>query len=185
MSNLLQKLRLRTGEAIGAEGRIVPIDAEGLIVPIDIVNEVVLAIRRLRGVNIGLETDGRTATVAMDPAAFRSVILHLSENAIEASDEVKVRVHHQQMRVQIEVADNGPGMSPEFIRDTLFQPFGSTKEGGFGIGAYQARELIRAAGGDLVVASRHGQGTRMSILLPSTTSRLVGSSGIGNLEAAG
>jgi signal transduction histidine kinase len=89
------------------------------------------------------------------------------------------------MRVQIEVADNGPGMSPEFIRDTLFQPFGSTKEGGFGIGAYQARELIRAAGGDLVVASRHGQGTRMSILLPSTTSRLVGSSGIGNLEAAG
>ena len=185
MSNLLQKLRLRTGEAIGIEGLIVPIDVEELIVPIDIVNEVVLAIRQSRRVNIGLETDGLTATVAMDPAAFRSVILHLCENAIEASDEVKVRVHHQQMRVQIEVADNGPGMSPEFIRDTLFQPFGSTKEGGFGIGAYQARELIRAAGGDLVVASRYGQGTRMSILLPSTASRLVGHSGIGNLEAAG
>ena len=57
-------------------------------------------------------------------------------------------------------------MTPEFIRDQLFQPFGSTKGDGFGIGAYQARELIRLAGGDLLVASRIDSGTTMSLMLP-------------------
>jgi signal transduction histidine kinase len=41
--------------------------------------------------------------------------------------------------VLIEVIDQGHGMSSEFVRTRLFQPFASTKESGFGIGAYEAR----------------------------------------------
>jgi signal transduction histidine kinase len=58
-------------------------------------------------------------------------------------------------------------MEPEFIRDELFRPFASTKGGGHGIGAYQSRELLRDAGGDLLVLSRKGEGTTMRLLLPS------------------
>jgi signal transduction histidine kinase len=52
------------------------------------------------------------------------------------------------------------------VRDGLFKPFVSSKDGGFGIGAFEARELIRGMGGRLDVDSREGLGTRFSILLP-------------------
>ena len=57
-------------------------------------------------------------------------------------------------------------MNETFIRDELFLPFRSTKSGGYGIGAFQTRELIRMAGGDLEVISEPGAGTTMRIALP-------------------
>jgi signal transduction histidine kinase len=66
----------------------------------------------------------------------------------------------------IEITDHGPGMDPEFVARELFRPFRTTKEGGSGIGAYQARELVRAAGGELDVISQPGVGTTMRIVLP-------------------
>jgi signal transduction histidine kinase len=67
----------------------------------------------------------------------------------------------------IEVSDQGAGMSAEFVRTRLFQPFASTKDGGFGIGAYEARSLIAAMGGRLEVESREGEGSRFTIFLPA------------------
>ncbi|MEH6722150.1 MAG: ATP-binding protein, partial [Qipengyuania sp.] len=57
-------------------------------------------------------------------------------------------------------------MSPQFLRNGLFKPFVSSKPGGFGIGAFEARELIRSMGGRLDVESREGLGTRFTISLP-------------------
>ena len=57
-------------------------------------------------------------------------------------------------------------MSGEFVRARLFQPFVSTKETGFGIGAYEARALVQAMGGRLEVESAEGEGTCFTILLP-------------------
>lgn len=73
----------------------------------------------------------------------------------------------------IDLIDEGPGMTPEFIRDELFRPFSSTKGGGHGIGVYQARELLREAGGDLLVLSRAGSGTTMRLLLPMVHAAVV------------
>jgi signal transduction histidine kinase len=67
------------------------------------------------------------------------------------------------------VVDAGPGMSAEFIRSRLFKPFHSSKPNGFGIGAFEARELIRAMNGRLDVESREGIGTRFILRLPLTT----------------
>jgi signal transduction histidine kinase len=66
----------------------------------------------------------------------------------------------------IDIVDRGGGMKPEFVRDELFRPLRSTKNGGHGIGAYQARELLRNAGGDLLVISKPGEGTTMRLILP-------------------
>jgi signal transduction histidine kinase len=57
-------------------------------------------------------------------------------------------------------------MSAEFVRSRLFKPFASTKEGGFGVGAFEARSLIAAMGGRLEVESREGAGSRFAIVLP-------------------
>ncbi len=80
---------------------------------------------------------------------------------------VRVVVRHEALSVLIDIVDEGPGMTADFIRDQLFRPFATTKTGGHGIGAYQARELLRAAGGDLLVLSRPNAGTTMRVLLPS------------------
>jgi putative PEP-CTERM system histidine kinase len=157
-------IRLLAGLSSAQQGSV-----KGVISPLDVVKQEVEAICRSRGnATIELQHDGQSAAVSMDAGAFRSVITHLCDNAIEASAApVQIRVRHEAMRVEIEVADRGSGMTPEFIRDQLFEPFGSTKRDGMGIGAYQARELVRAAGGDLLVTSRPGAGTTMRILLPA------------------
>jgi putative PEP-CTERM system histidine kinase len=137
-----------------------------LVVPVELIKEEVAALRR-RGVAIEFEGDGYSAAVAMGANDFRSALVHLCENAAEASPGfVQIRVRHEPLRIAIDIIDKGAGMTPEFIRDRLFQPFASTKREGLGIGTYQARELLRAAGGDLLVTSRPGLGTTMRILLP-------------------
>lgn len=140
--------------------------AAGLVEPLALIEEEAAALR-LRGVAVDLDSDGYSAAVAMDADDFRSVFIHLCENAAEASPgSVTIRVRHEPLRIAIDITDKGPGMAPEFIRDKLFRPFDSTKREGLGIGTYQARELLRAAGGDLLVTSRPGSGTTMHILLP-------------------
>jgi putative PEP-CTERM system histidine kinase len=161
MSHLLARLRPS-----------LPPVTDGLIVPADLVGDEVAALCRARDAAIEIETDGGAAAVAMDEAAFRSVIRHLCENALEASRErVVVRLQHGSLRLEIAIADDGPGMDAEFVRDRLFQPLGSGKRDGFGIGAYQARELVRAAGGDLLAVTRPSRGTTMRIILPCVGKR--------------
>jgi len=115
--------------------------------------------------------------VAIDAESFDAVVMHLLNNAIEASapeTPVRVEVRQEALSMVIDIVDEGPGMSPEFIRDELFRPFASTKGGGHGIGVYQARELLREAGGDLLVLSRVGSGTTMRLLLPMVRVAAVG-----------
>jgi putative PEP-CTERM system histidine kinase len=120
---------------------------------------------------VRIEQEGVAAPVAMTPDAFDSALGHLLDNAIDASvpdQPVRIRLRWQQHRVAIDVTDRGTGMSPEFIRDELFRPLGTTKQDGSGIGTWQARELLREAGGDLTVLSRPGVGTTMRLTLATT-----------------
>lgn len=108
------------------------------------------------------------AEVTGDPAALEQAIGHLLQNAIDASpprQPVTIRVHPDGAGVAIEIADRGCGMDSEFVRTRLFQPFASSKPHGFGIGAFEARALILAMGGQLAVHSRPGEGTRFTIHL--------------------
>jgi signal transduction histidine kinase len=57
-------------------------------------------------------------------------------------------------------------MSAEFVRTRLFQAFASTKDNGFGVGAYEARALVTAMGGRIEVESREGEGSRFTVFLP-------------------
>jgi len=78
---------------------------------------------------------------------------------------VTVRISASGPTVGVSITDKGVGMDGDFIRNRLFQPFASTKSGGFGIGAFEARSLIQAMGGRLSVESRPGHGTTFTITL--------------------
>jgi signal transduction histidine kinase len=80
---------------------------------------------------------------------------------------VTVRVAGSGDSVTVSLADKGIGMDGDFVRNRLFQPFASTKSGGFGIGAFEARSLITAMGGRLDVDSQLGRGTTFTITLPA------------------
>jgi len=141
-----------------------------LIRPLQRLRDIVDTTRRIRDTAIEVDDDGATAGVAIDPEAFDAVVQHLLNNALEASADagaIRVSLRHETLSVVMDIVDEGPGMTPEFIRDELFRPFATTKGGGHGIGAYQARELLRKAGGDLLVLSRRPGGTTMRVLLPS------------------
>ena len=108
--------------------------------------------------------------VAMsDPDIFNSAIGHVVDNALEASPldlPVRLTIETEQGRVFVRIADQGPGMSAEFIEQQLFRPLRTTKLNGMGIGAYQARALMRDLGGDLEVQSAIGGGTIVTLHLP-------------------
>ena len=141
--------------------------APASIAPVPRLEALLTTYQRVRRATIAFDHDGSTGKVAMSPDAFDMAVTHLLNNAVEASpgQVVHVRAHHEAARVTIHIVDHGGGMSPEFVRDQLFRPFQSEKKGGSGIGAFQARELLREAGGDLVVISEQGVGTTMRIVL--------------------
>lgn len=104
-----------------------------------------------------------------DPESLEQALVHLVQNAIDASEPdspVVLSVVLRGLNGAIEIIDAGHGMSPDFVRTNLFKPFVSSKDGGFGIGAFEAREIIRAMEGRLSVESREGAGTRFTVLLP-------------------
>jgi len=108
------------------------------------------------------------ATIA-DNKTLLNVLEHVVANAIDVTPsnaKVELQLSAQRGAIRISISDHGPGMSPEFINERLFRPFRTTKQRGFGIGAYQAREKVRNMGGNFEVFSAEGQGTRVVISLP-------------------
>ena len=129
-----------------------------------------LVATRRAGHDITLSGDGNHWVLA-DPLLLEQAIGHLLQNAVDASGPsqgVKVRMGGDGSEVTISITDLGPGMDSDFIRTRLFQPFASTKEGGFGVGAFEARSLVAAMGGRLSVDSRPSKGSRFTIHLPES-----------------
>ena len=98
---------------------------------------------------------------------FRA-LLNLAKNAIE-SGATQLSVSAGPSReggLDIEVADNGPGL-PARARDNLFRPFvGSARPGGTGLGLAIGREIARAHGGDLVLIDTSASGTMFRLTMP-------------------
>jgi putative PEP-CTERM system histidine kinase len=99
------------------------------------------------------------------------VIGHLIQNAIDATPtggHVSVRLRLDGNFAVLEVIDTGVGMSAEFVRERLFKPFQTTKSEGMGIGVYESSQYVAGLGGQILVESTPGTGTRVRVLLPST-----------------
>jgi putative PEP-CTERM system histidine kinase len=141
-----------------------------LITPSQRLRDLIELCRVSSGHDVVLRDHAGGAGAAIDPDVFDAIATHLLNNAIETSGPatpVRVDLRVEAHGVVVDIVDTGRGMTPEFVRDALFRPLRTTKSGGHGIGAYQARELLREAGGDLLVFSQPGAGTTMRVILPS------------------
>jgi two-component system, NtrC family, sensor histidine kinase HydH len=108
-----------------------------------------------------------TLLAHVDPAKIHQLVLNLLRNAIEAvtvGGHVKVELGSDAERFHIRVEDDGPGI-PDGVRQRIYEPFFSTKEGGTGLGMSIVHSLVSLHGGsiDLDTSPR---GTRFDIHIP-------------------
>ena len=134
-------------------------------------NQIVIA--TLAGVDMkGVEVVrdlGTVPPIRADGEQIRSVVANMVLNAREAlgaGGRIEVRTQHRGNRVVFSVIDNGCGMTPAFVRDSLFRPFQTTKQKGLGIGLFQSRAIILAHGGGVRVESEVGKGTSFHASFP-------------------
>ncbi len=107
--------------------------------------------------------------VMLDEEEFTKVIVNLVLNARDATGpggEIRVRTAPEGVWAVVTVADNGVGMTPEFVRDSLFRPFQTTKNTGLGIGMFHSKMIVEAHRGRIEVESSFGEGTSFRVLIP-------------------
>jgi putative PEP-CTERM system histidine kinase len=107
--------------------------------------------------------------VLLDQEQITKVVTNLILNASEAisqSGEIRIETSKYNGWAVLLVADNGCGMTSEFLRRALFRPFQTTKKKGLGIGMFQSKMIVEAHGGRIEVESEVRKGTAFRVLLP-------------------
>jgi signal transduction histidine kinase len=126
------------------------------------------------GVKLNARLEAEDAALA-DPEQVHRVLVNLLRNAREAIQAAKpegqgailVSASHDEGRVTLQLADNGPGL-PAKVLANLFQPFtGSGRPEGTGLGLAISRELAQANGGDLILARTGDEGAVFELTLPA------------------
>ena len=105
----------------------------------------------------------------LDRDQLGSVITNLLLNARDAvgpGGEVRIKTAQNGNWAIVSIADNGCGMSPAFLKSSLFRPFQTTKKKGLGIGMFQSKMIVEAHRGRILVESEPAVGTTFRVMLP-------------------
>lgn len=100
-----------------------------------------------------------------DPHRLGRVLLNLVMNGLQAAGaggRVCMAARKTDACIEIEVSDNGPGISPEHL-DRIFNPFFTTKSTGTGLGLAIAHRIIEAHGWTLRAANCENGGASFLI----------------------
>ena len=123
-------------------------------------------------VEVSFRLNARNDRVLADKIQIQQVLVNLMRNAMEAMSgspkrrlTVLISATEADM-VQTDVSDTGSGL-PAQIRETLFEPFKTTKATGMGVGLSISRSIIEAHRGRLWAGSNPEGGAVFSFTLPS------------------
>lgn len=122
-----------------------------------------------RGCTLVRDDAVTAAAVPLDDGSLKQVWLNLVQNALEAigpAGTVRAACELAGGRVRVHVQDDGPGV-PDAVLSRLGEPFFTTRAQGTGLGLFLSRQLVQGAGGSLVVSSREGQGTTVTVEFPA------------------
>jgi Na+/proline symporter/nitrogen-specific signal transduction histidine kinase len=146
----------------------------------DVVRESMAALGQLfRDKNVALTAalPDRCPPVLADRDRLTQVMINLLSNAVKfvpgGSGKVHVSIHANAQRLQVEVADNGPGLTGEEC-SVIFEKFrqgGNTmtdKPQGTGLGLPISRQIVEYFGGNLWVESVPGEGANFIFTVPLT-----------------
>ncbi|HSM53301.1 MAG TPA: ATP-binding protein [Erythrobacter sp.] len=98
---------------------------------------------------------------------LEQVLVNLLQNALDATPtggRIAIEIAVESDRCLLTVADSGTGID-ENLRETLFQPFATTKEEGLGLGLVISLDIMRSLGGDLR-ADSSSAGARFTMVIP-------------------
>lgn len=126
-----------------------------------------------RGVRLRLEGDPRGALSNRTSGLLALLLTNLVENGVQATDAggtVTLRVGSEDGSFLLDVIDEGVGLEAR-VRDQLFQPQKSTKEGGSGLGLAITRQLALALGATVSLTSTGTSGTTFRVQLPHESSQ--------------
>ncbi len=122
-----------------------------------------------KGVHFHLEVKNRPPVFSFDPEQMRRVLTNILDNAVAAMErqgDIFIELEVDELAgLRLSISDTGPGIAPE-IRDRIFDPHVSTKEGGQGLGLAIVRTIINDHGGFIKAKSSPGAGARFIIELP-------------------
>jgi two-component system, NtrC family, nitrogen regulation sensor histidine kinase NtrY len=109
--------------------------------------------------------------VKMDVEQMKRIFVNIIDNAVEAMGEkgtlsLNTRYHRKSQFIQIEIADDGPGISDE-DKQKLFIPYFSNKSSGTGLGLAIAHNIIEEHNGLISVEDNAPRGARFIIELPA------------------
>lgn len=133
----------------------------------ELVKEALAACAVPEGAKLELKAGAKGASVSVDPKAFGDALRRLVDNAFAATGEkgpVRVATGTDKGSVVVSVSDAGPGVDAK-VKDTLFDPFVTTKPKGLGLGLSLARKFMSAAGGEVSFESGP-KGSTFRIALP-------------------
>jgi two-component system NtrC family sensor kinase len=124
-----------------------------------------------RGLDVHLDFSQDVPTLESDKGRLQEVFLNITKNAIEVVDDgghisVTTRLKDPDT-VQVNITDDGCGMSPEQA-EQIFKPFHTSgKESGTGLGLYITHQIVtNELGGQITVHSEEGKGTTFTVELP-------------------
>jgi two-component system NtrC family sensor kinase len=128
---------------------------------------------RATGVEIRRTYDPHVPLIEVDAVQIKRVLSNILLNAVEACRNnpakspgvVELLLRAEKTKIRIEIADNGSGIPLE-QREKIFEPFFSTKLEGHGLGLSFARQILKNHGGELVLTSEVGKGTRFIASIP-------------------
>jgi len=128
-----------------------------------------------KGISIQLDVAPRLPPVFADPIQIEQVLLNLFRNSIDAIADgaqrmITVKARQNGASVEISVRDTGSGISEE-MQELIFEPFLTTKDDGMGMGLAISRRIIRAHGGNLMVAPSTGPGATFTFNLPTQVAK--------------
>ena len=126
-----------------------------------------------KAVDFSFTHEGRLpAIVRTDERRLRQILINLLSNAIKFTQrgQVSLRVRWRDDLAEFEISDTGVGIAKQDL-ERVFEPFqrienaGAPYEGGVGLGLTITRLLTQIMGGDIVVDSELGRGTRFQVRL--------------------
>ncbi len=123
-------------------------------------------------VDVECTTDQLQASTLIPASSIERIVLPIVENAIDASpSDSVVEVHISEVDegfAHFDIVDEGEGMN-ERVEQRAGDPFFTTRTGQLGLGLSHAKQALRDAGGEWKVETRDRKGTRVTLLLPTTT----------------
>ncbi len=123
------------------------------------------------GATLDIKVSEESPAIHADPNLMEQALLNLVRNALYAISEqedgrIELRAHPGGKKdVILEIADNGPGISPEILPQ-IFVPFFTTKQKGTGIGLSIVRKILNMHGGNIHIRTEEGRGSTFVIKLP-------------------